>query len=107
MQHAVFCLPCREVRRYNRQMRRRYNPERIDVPPVVAVLRTAQAALELANRRVMELESVCETLNEQLSESNDRADAAELALLAVGNARRGRSGRTQHARSPARATRFT
>lgn len=61
-------------------MRRRYNPERIDLPPVVAVLHTAQAALELANRRVMELESVCETLNNQLGESNDRVDAAELAL---------------------------
>jgi hypothetical protein len=65
-------------------MRRRYNPERIDVPPVVAVLHTAQAALDLANRRVMELESVCETLNEQLGASNDRVDAAEFALWQSG-----------------------
>ena len=60
-------------------MRHRYNREPIDLPPVVAVLHTAQAALDLANRRVKELESICETLNEQLGESNDRSAAAELA----------------------------
>lgn len=58
-------------------MRNRYNREPIDLPPVVAVLHAAQTALDLANRRVGELESICETLNEQLSESHDRADAAE------------------------------
>jgi hypothetical protein len=58
-------------------VRNRYNREPIDLPPVVAVLHAAQTALDLANRRVGELESICETLNEQLSESHDRADAAE------------------------------
>jgi hypothetical protein len=72
------CLSCGEVWRYNRPVRHRYNREPIDLPPVVAVLHAAQTALDLANRRVKELESVCETLNEQLSESHDRADAAEL-----------------------------
>ena len=61
-------------------MSRRLKDRPVDVPPAFAALQAAQAALELANRRVMELESVCETLNEQLGESNDRADAAELAL---------------------------
>ena len=59
-------------------MSRRLKARPIDVPPAFAALQAAQAALELANRRVMELESVCESLNEQLGESNDRAD--ELAL---------------------------
>lgn len=61
-------------------MSRRLKARPIDVPPAFAALQAAQAALQLANRRVMELESVCESLNEQLGESNDRADAAALAL---------------------------
>jgi hypothetical protein len=61
-------------------MPRRLKAGSIDVPPAFAALQAAQAALDLANRRVMELESVCETLHEQLGESKDRADAAELAL---------------------------
>jgi len=48
--------------------------------PIVAVVHTAQTALDLANRRVKELESVCETLSEQLGASNERADAVELSL---------------------------
>jgi hypothetical protein len=71
-------LSRRKVSRYNRPVRHRHNHESIDLPPVVAVLHTAQIALDLANRRVRELESVCETLNAQLSMSNGRADAAEL-----------------------------
>jgi len=74
------CLSCGEGWRYNDQVRHRYNREPNDLPPVVAVLHTAQTALDLANRRVRELESVCETLSEQLSGSRDRADAAELSL---------------------------
>lgn len=61
-------------------MTRRLNPNPIGVPPVVAALQAAQAALDLANRRVQELEFICETLNDQLGETNDRADAAELVL---------------------------
>ncbi len=61
-------------------MRHRYAREPIDLPPVVAVLHTAQAALDLANRRVKELESVCERLHERLGESSGRGDAAELVL---------------------------
>jgi hypothetical protein len=60
-------------------MTRRYKLQRTDLPPVVAVLHTAQAALDLANRRVRELESACETLHERLSAPNDRPDAAEFA----------------------------
>lgn len=72
------------VRRYNCSMPRRCDPGPIGVPPIVAALQTAQRALDLANRRVKELESVCDTLNEQLGESNDRTDAAELALWQSG-----------------------
>jgi hypothetical protein len=46
-------------------------------PATVAKLQTA---LDLADLRVKELETICEALNERLAESNDRADAAELVL---------------------------
>ena len=61
-------------------MPRRHTPERTRVPPVVAAFQAAQTALDLANRRVKELEFVCETLNQQLGEPDDRADAAELLI---------------------------
>jgi hypothetical protein len=54
------------------------------LPPAFAALQTAQLALDLANRRVKELELACGTLDERLSGSNNRTDAAELALWQSG-----------------------
>lgn len=58
-------------------MPRRRKLEPVDSPEVVVAL---QIALDIAHLRVSELESICETLNERVGQSNDRADAAELAL---------------------------